>query len=309
MFEKYLDVYGTRFSYSQKTKFLKEIQKDLDTMGMESFVDKNRIHFSRVRNLMVGNFKNAKDVIIVPYDTPAMVFWPNYKYYPQEGMYFVKKHFVPGYVPMIIAYMILLCLIYVIPNYVSDTVQAFLFLFSTIYLVGLLKLIIKGFANRKNYTRNSAGIQMALEILENMDAKKRKECAFVFMDYACTKGHGAKTLQKYLEENHKNPQKLVINTIGSGEEICVGFSKGMRKNVNELIKKKSGMYKIHSKSLSEDDMYSTPMESLSQVLCISSGKMEENHFYAKDTASLKDHKVDQKIYNEIKNLIKEYLNV
>ena len=69
MENKYSKEFGVRFSWTQKSKFLKEIEKDLKELGYESSIHSKRIRFSKVRNLIVGNLKSAKKIVIVPYDS------------------------------------------------------------------------------------------------------------------------------------------------------------------------------------------------------------------------------------------------
>lgn len=308
MENKYSKEFGVRFSWTQKSKFLKEIEKDLKELGYESSIHSKRIRFSKVRNLIAGNLKSAKKIVIVPYDTPSLILWPNYKYYPLEGDYFIRKHFAPAFLPMIVAYFILLAMIYIFPQFLNDFAQVVLFLMAVAYLVVLLIFIIRGFACPHNRNRNDASIKMALDFIQAMDAKTKKEIAFVFMDHASMKGYGSQVFGEYLEELHKNPKKIVLNCVGRGEEIAIGFSKGMRKDAIELSRR-CKEYNIKTKSMSELDLMHTPAHALSDVLYISCGKFEEEHFVVYDTAGFKDKKIDEKRCEEVKNIVQTYIQM
>ena len=117
-----------------------------------------------------------------------------------------------------------------------------------------------------------------------------------------------KYIHKYLEELHKNPKKIVLNCIGRGEEIAIGFSKGMRKDAIELSRR-CKEYNIKTKSMSELDLMHTPAHALSDVLYISCGKFEEEHFVVYDTAGFKDKKIDEKRCEEVKNIVQTYIQM
>lgn len=307
MFEKYNTQYAKRFYKGQKRKFREAIQEDFKTLGYSSLVDERRIRMSKVSNLMIGNFKTAKNIIVVPYDTPSRIFWPNYKYYPQEGNYFMKKNFLPTYGPMLLSYAFLLFLVYVVPKYLPLEAQFVLFAISILYLIGVLTLIIKGFPNSKNAIRNTASIAMAYDIAEKLSTDKRKECAFVFMDYASVKSFGAQALEEFMKDRQRKTNKIILYCIGSGNEMSIGYAKGNRKEASDLSKRYKGSLKSSNRSMDVADCMNTPMDSLQNAIIVSTGETQDSHFCVKNTASSKDREYDKETYESIKNMVLDYL--
>lgn len=309
MERKYIDTFGIRHSYIQKTKFLKAMQKDVEALGYETYIHTKRMRLTRIRHLFVGNIKNAKKLVIVPYDTPTQVFWPNYKYYPIDGDMYIRKHFLPVFAPMVVAYAILLGMVYILPSLFPESMKTVLFYISVFYLFFLLAFIVFGFANKNNVNRNSASVCLAYEALQTLDAKKRRENAFVFVDSSILKGYGGKVLSAYLEEVHKNPIKLCLNCIGMGEEVCVGFSKGMRKEAQTLCKAYKGKKSIQTKSMNDSHKFNTPIDSLNDAMILSCGSFEEENFVVYNTASKKDVYVEEEHYKTMLEMLLTYLQM
>ena len=149
--------------------------------------------------------------------------------------------------------------------------------FSIFYFMFLLAFIVLGFANKNNVNRNSASICMALDLMEKLDVRKRKETAFVFMDSYIMKGFGGQVLASYLESVQKNPMKICLNCIACGEEVCVGFSKGMRKDAQTLAKAYKANKKIQTKTIQDAQKMHTPFDSLNDVINVSCGSFEEEN--------------------------------
>lgn len=309
MGRKYIDSFSVRHGMLAKNKFLKEIKNDVEALGYETNMYEKRMRLSKVRHLIVGNIKNAKKLVIVPYDTPTQVFWPKYKYYPMDGDMQLQKQFLPTFVPMIVGYVGLLALVYIFPDLLGETFKVPLYYFSIFYFMFLLAFIVLGFANKNNVNRNSASICMALDLMEKLDVRKRKETAFVFMDSYIMKGYGGQVLASYLESVQKNPMKICLNCIACGEEVCVGFSKGMRKDAQTLAKAYKGNKKIQTKTIQDAQKMHTPFDSLNDVINVSCGSFEEENFVVYNTASKKDTYLEEENYTAILEMMIAYLQM
>ena len=73
--EKYTKQFGTRFSRKQKNKFKDEIAKEFSELGYEMKEIEGRKWLNKAKDYFFGNIKNAKTVIVVPYDTPERKIW------------------------------------------------------------------------------------------------------------------------------------------------------------------------------------------------------------------------------------------
>lgn len=303
-----VEKYKVRFYRKQKMAFKNALCDKMETLGYQSEMLSKKIKLVQVDNILVGNFKTAKTIIVVPYDTPAKVFWFKNHYYPCNGEIQLKKSFMPVYAPLLLSYVVLLGLIYVLPTYVTlGANQLFLSIASTLYLSLLLTMIVKGFPNKNNAMRNSASIQIAYEIAQSIDDKKRKEVAFVFTDKNTTKVKGSIVLEEYMKSIKKGTEKICLYCIGEGSQMEIGFKKGLRKSANDLQKKYKGSQKPIVKGLSDGDVMQLPLEPLDNALQISTGELENNALVVKNSASKKDVSINDKLVAEIKEMLIQYI--
>lgn len=304
-----LEKYKVRFYRRQKLAFKNALCEKMEALGYQCEMLSKKIKMVQVDNILVGNFKQAKTIVVVPYDTPARVFWFKYLYFPCNGEKQLRKSFLPIYAPLLISYVILLGIIYILPTYISlGANQIVLSLASTLYLAVLLMMIVKGFANHKNATRNSAAISIAYDIASTLDERKRKEVAFVFTDKNTTKVKGSILLEDYMKSINKGTEKIVLYCIGGGNQIQVGYKKGSRKTANELVKKHNGEHKPIAKGLSDGDVMQLPLEPFDNALQISTGEMEDNTLVVRNTATSKDVEVNEELVEEVKGMVLGYLS-
>lgn len=306
MENKYLN-YGPRFSKREKRMFANEIIKDFEELGYEGIVDTKKTTFSSINNILVGNFKSARTLVVVPYDTPSKIFWPKYRYYLQDGKFMLKKNFGPVFGPMVIGYIILLIVTFYLPGLVSKEMQYIFSVVAITYLILMFVFFFKGFANRNNAVKNNASVQMAYDIAKSLRADQKKSVAFAFTDKNDSKMQGSKLLEEYMATLRKKPIKIVLYCIGRGNVVSIGYKKGIRKEVNEVIKKCKG--KVDTISLDEEECMQYPLEYLNNVMQISSGYLDdEKRLYIDNVCTNKDKEVDEEIIEKVRGMIVEYLN-
>ncbi len=300
--EKYVNTHPVYFYNKQKENFKDTIIEDFKTLGYEGeemFV-KNRI--VRVRNIIIGNIKSAKHMIIVPYDTPQRVFWSNYEYYPQNGSKILKKSFWPTYVPIIVCYLLLLALIYGLPILgVSSEITLFI---TALYFAFLSIFIWKGFPAKHNATRNNAAIASALQIANNLPTHKKKDVVFVFTDVTNMRLRGIKALDLYLKTKNKQHQKIILHCIGQSDTVQIGYSKGMRKMANALKKNSEARVCL----IEEQNAANLAMSFLKDAITISSGKIVGEDIVVYKTASNRDVQYNEEVLDTITNLVTQYVS-
>lgn len=295
------------FSKRDKLAFAETLIHDFNKLGYKGIVDHRKIGFKKVNNIMIGNFKTAKNIIIVPYDTPKRVFWPNYHFYPQNGELTMKKNFVPYYMPLIIAYLLLLAIVYVFPSWLNLHSQNLLFLVAFIYLIFLFVFIFRGFANHHNVVRTDTSIALAYEIAEELSSTSRKELAFVFSDANTIKMQGSEALEQFLMSISRNPNKIILYCIGKGDHISVAYRKGCRKHAQELIKKHKSKFTVDQKALDNTMSMQLPIEHLNNAMMISSGDIMNGELCVQGLCSNKDTVYDETILDDVKDMMIHYL--
>lgn len=302
--KKYLVEYGTRFTKSQKEKFAKEISEDFQQLGCKTHIQDLKIKTRKVQNILVGNFKTAKTILVVPYDTQSRIFYPNYKYYPQNGVKSMARNFLPIYGPMVLLYIFLLIIIYGLPM-IMDNSTSIVTLLTLLYFVVLLVFIWRGFSNKNNTTANNLSTLLALDIMESLPVKKRHELAIVFTDKNNPKMLGSKVLLKYMESINKNTAMFILYCLGQGDNISIAYQKSMKKQAQSLSKNSNMVQQI--KAIDKEESVQLPIHDLSNALMISSGIVEDGLLSVKGIRTSKDNSYTQSIYDEVKEMILQYI--
>ena len=294
------------FTKRQKMKFADSLIAKFDELGYKGNVESTRVGMKKVHNIMVGNFKTAKNIIVVPYDNPRKVLWPNYKMYVQNGTMSLKKNFIPYYTPMIICYLFLLAIVYIFPNYLSVEAKMLVSFIAVLYLAFLVLFVFRGFGNAHNTISRNTAINTAYELAQDLGSK-RKEVAFVFSDANTFKMQGSEALELYLQNIHRNPVKIVLYCLGQGDTLGIAYRKQVKKEVTTLMKKYKGTCKVHNRSLEMSDSLQLPMDHLSNAIMLSNGVMDKNDLVVKKVCCSKDNHYDDKLVEDVKQLVLNYL--
>lgn len=299
---------NVRFNKRGKIAFANDLITDFAEFNYKGVIDTRKVGLKKVHNILIGNFKTAKNVIVVPYDTPKKVLWPNYKFYPQNGDVAMKKNFLPYYMPLIIAYLVLLAIVYILPGMIEFKSQNILFSLAVLYLVFMMVMIFRGFANRNNAVRCNTSIALAYELAQDLSSNARKEVAFVFTDANTMKMQGSEALENFLLSINRRPNKIILYCIGKGDRISVAYRKGNRKNVQDMIKKNKCNYLVEQKVLDNSACVQLPMDHLDNAMMISSGEKVNNELCIKGLCSSKDRVYEETILDDVKQLLVNYLN-
>lgn len=302
--QKYITGAKVRFTKRAKLDYAQILLKDYEALGYQGMVKSARKGITSIVNVMVGNFKTAKKVIVVPYDTPSKVFWKNYKYYAQDGDHALKKNFIPIYTPMIIAYMVLLLMVYGLPMVLSESLQSWVFSFSSLYLIGVLILIIRGYANTHNTVRNNASLAVAYEYASSLSKEERKDVAFVFTGSNTSRMYGSLMLQEYLDEHNRKPLLIVLYCLGRGSLLSVAYDKGERKTALELTRHYEGNSQV--KAMDNAKKMQTPMEAFQGALMVSSGDIVDDYFCVMNTCSSKDKEYDESLLDNVVSMLLKF---
>lgn len=295
------------YTKKEKSQYASLCMDAFAQLGYKGEIDTSRIGMKKIRNIMIGNFKTAKHIIVVPYDAPRKVFWPNYTMYPQDGALSIKKNFIPNYTPMIICYLFLLAIVYLFPSYLSVNGKSFVSIIALVYLAFLAILVFRGFANKHNAVGRDGAIQVAYEVAKTLPNSKRREIAFVFTDANTFKMQGSEALEIYLQNIHRKPNKIVLYCLGQGDVLALGYRKGCRKVTQDLMKKYKGKCHVVSKVLETSDTVQLPMDYLNEAIMISNGTLLDNHVAIKKACTGKDKENDQDLLKEVKDMLIAYL--
>ncbi len=301
---KYLNEYTTRFTRTQKIDFAKSITQDFESLGCKTHIQDLKLKTSKVQNILIGNFKIAKTILVVPYDTQSRIFYPNYKYYPQNGLKSMSSNFLPIYGPMIFLYLLLLAIIYGLPMIMENT-TIIVSAITLFYFVLLLIFIWRGFSNKNNVSANNLSTVMALDLMESLPMNKRQELAIVFTDKNNPKMVGSKVLLKYMETINKNTNMILLYCLGQGDSISIAYQKSMKKQAQQLSKICD--YKHQLKAIDKEESIQLPIHELSNALMISSGTIKDGLLSVKNIRTHKDTDYQQEVYDKVKEMLIQHL--
>lgn len=299
-----------RFTKKQKRKASNYLVSEMEKLGYSCEITKHKKYFTHVENIIAGNLKQAKTILVVPYDTLSRVFWPKFIYYPLDGNKSASKALFPLYMPMFILYFVMLGFMYGVPA-ILPSIQAV----SAAYIVGILLLLliivllIKGFPSKHNAICNTSAIATALEFASSLEKEQRKNIAFVFTDQNSGKFYGASYLKQHLEEIKKSTMIISLNCVGAGGEVVVGYTKGQKKLAQTLVKGIDKKVHVSIKNIDQNMMVQSSMEYFSKGIVIASGKWDKNHnLYVDCLRRGKDKSIDENQLELIVEILKNLSN-
>lgn len=276
-YEKYLTTFGSRFTRREKNKFLHELDQQMALYELPSTHLTGKKWLRRCDSVVYGNLNHAKVVFNVPYDTPSKMLWFKNRYYPLNGEKTQKKGIVPMVLQVFLVYFVSLFLVFVTSAFADD---ANLALFATAALVMIVLFVSKvaflGIKNRKNYNMNGSGLLVALRLLEIMSPDMRKQVAFAFTDSHVATYLGERTLAEELKKRNRNPLVVALNTCGVGSVVGLGYSDGVRRNVQAMVKHAPKDKEIHTVKMSEGQLYLSAGMYFEKVIVVSAGELDAN---------------------------------
>lgn len=296
---------SVRFSKRQKQNAAAWISDEMEKQGYLCETIRHKKYFTSVRNIVAGNLKQAKTIIVVPYDTPSRVFWHKFLYYPLDGNLSARKSLFPMYVPIFLLYFLMLALMYGIPYFMPtpEAVSA-AYIAGIVLLVLIVALLAKGIPTRKNAIYH-AGVAAALELAASLEKEQKRNVAFVFTDQNSGKFYGAYYVRLRLDELKKSAQVITLNGVGAGGELVIGYTKGQKKNAQELIKAAGKHHRVASKSMDSEMLVQSAMQYFPKGIVVASGVYDEKHnLYIDRLRRNHDDQVDEKQLEVIVSMLK-----
>ena len=286
------------------------MDEDFKALGMEgSVLMKKRFSVFPRYDYVYGNLKQAKNILVIPYDTPERCLWYKNTYYVNNGTKNQNAGLVQTFVPIIVFYLLFVVLLYVLPPYFPTAgAQAAISLISLLLMALILVALTKGFPNKKNFNRNTSGILAALEIADAIGVDGRRKTAFVFTDANKGVFFGDMILKDELSFMNRNPNVIQLNCVGDGEELSIGYTQGNRKSANELVKCCKGDVKHEMCELKEEERQNSSMAHYKKGLLVTSGTMnEKGYLVTMKTASGKDCVLDDALIDTVTEMLKRFI--
>ncbi len=272
-----INSYNTRFYYRQKTKFIKYIQNNFDNVNIQKRL--------LLRNIIIGDPKKAKIIVMAHYDTP-----PN-----MALMLFFSQYFGTVLSQFIILILILLIM------FLTSALFGILglnFVINLLLIIMILQLIIP---NKNNTNDNTSGTIMTLLLAQKY--KNNNDICFVLTDF---EEYGLFGSLHFKQKYYSKQEVVVLDCVASGDEIAIINTSIKNKTLSNFFKNNS-KYKIKtikSKIIASDNMtFGTKATLISSV---SNSKFYGFHIPNMHTNS--DIIFDENIFNDIKDTTIKYLD-
>lgn len=296
---KYAVMMPIRFKINQKFLFISEVAKEYEMLGYETkaVIDKKR--GGKSLNLLIGDLKNADTIFISNYDTPQRNLARSFNYYPFDGVTSFASSFFPFYTPLLIGAITAFVIMWKgLPNvdFTNNFIQSFYIITLLVLTISISTILTKGIANKQNFNRNTSGVIGNLLLAEKFAGQKN--IAFVLTDMGCFNNKGDRMLQDALPKTLKDRKVVLLDCIGKGPRIGVGYRQPMKKDAETVIKNVENS-KTHITEMDESKIKYTSLAYYEKGMIVSTGKQQYDTFFVEDVCRGNDNNVDQKIILEV----------
>ena len=228
-----------RKTRAQKTAFSAWLSDELSSMGYKVKSEKGGI----ATNIIVGDPETAEILLSAHYDTPAVLFVPNF--------------LSPGNLPLFIFYQFVLSALIIaagaLAAWLVSFFAGFMWSVTAFYLVMLLLLLsmMIGPANKRTYNDNTSGVATLLSIAAALPKESRDKVCFLFFDFEELGMIGARAFAK---RHPDAAEKLLFNfdCVGDGNHMLFILPRKIRVD-SAFVEKLSSFF-----PLTDDLRFSVP---------------------------------------------------
>ena len=276
-----------RCTRRQKAIFCSQIIPLFEKLGYVVTFQKAQGMLDQTTNLVIGNIKTARTVVMCPYDTPTRTLFP-YKYYPFNWKNNLRQETIHLGINFVI-YLILGGLVFSILSYLSGAHTVFSAIGSVVFVLLILfsSALIGGLPNTVNLNKNSASLALVVWLAQQL-AESTCTC-FVLLDHNASSSAGLRLLAK--EESIQNKFVIYLDCVANGEEFAFVHDELATTDVNRLVDSFSDLV-ITDKLIPSDKKRETSLQFFPRMVHICVGSIERQRFVVKDTRSKKDFQVN-----------------
>ncbi len=275
--------YSQAVPYFQKLGFAVEIQEAASKVNQAS-------------NVIIGDMKKAKKIVLCPYDTPTKSIIP-FKYYPfnlgrnfrQENVNLLLSFFIYAAVGGLLFFFLNHFSVFNPSiNTIGTILLALLLFFST--------MVIGGIPNPVNFNKNSASVALIASLAQ--ERLNIKDTCFILLDKNTINSSGLKMLTK--DESLQNKILVYLDCLAFGEKMACIHKKDSDLEAKKLIASLPRM-EILEKVIGEDRGKDTNLQFFPKMIHICTGTIEKDWFLVRNTRSKKDFQVDMPRLEKIRD--------
>ncbi|MGX8833106.1 hypothetical protein ACWG0P_02750 [Amedibacillus sp. YH-ame6] len=227
-----------RFYRKEKIRFIKNIEQEFKTMGYATKILSPRGSKGKAIDLLIGDVKTAKKIIISSYDTPVKSFYL-YSYKPfdlrKRNIYYLLTTAVPLLVVSTLCFVF--STMYLKIEWMKGIFHWSDIALILVYLLGIIFIVryARGIPNGRNLDRNSSGVLAVLNLAKSLDDAQKEKTAFVLTDFGCINHLGDQMLKAYLNTYDKK-EFILLECIGNNEDMGVCYSPSLESTACKLDK-------------------------------------------------------------------------
>ena len=152
--------------------------------------------------------------------------------------------------------------------------------------------VLKGTANKVNFSRNSAAVAMVMELMEN---NQNPSVAYVLLDRNTVTYEGLKALKEKLQDTSK--EIILLDALAYGKDTCIAYNKNV--DISD--------FEHDTYILKEYQNPTNALQYFKNMIQISCGDIEDHMFVVKNTCTNKDYEIDMNRLEEIYQLLMTHI--
>lgn len=289
--------FPTRHNKNNKSIFLNFIINQLN----ENKIPNELIEFNNPKSfhLSIGNVEKADKIILANYDTSNTMLMSNYLYTPLDAkkvMTNERKNATLYAFTSLLFILAIILLTYNIRKY--STFIKIVVIIVDFVLAFIAYKFASGLPKKMNMNNNSAAIALLYKIVLNNNLNNK---AIILFDKSAMFSTDYKQLRDIIDI--KDKEILILDCIGSGENIYLYYKNKSSETVDNLVKRSET---IIPKALSEEDMRKTTVGMFSNPILVFSGDEIKNEIVVKDARIKMDYKINLENLEKIEKLILDF---
>lgn len=280
--------FANRSNAKKKVRFLNWAISYFQKLGYPIEIVNDKAKFGRVCDVIFGDLKKAKQVILVPYDTPLKFTIKKGGYYPLNKDKNRKVQLQNLLVQTLVS--------------ILWMGIAFLFMYASMKQEQVIKygmwvvccicffpafLFGKGIGNRYNFNRNTAAIAVAMDLAKD----KKDTLAYVFIDATTQSYKGYQLLVSKYEAVLAKQTIILLDCIGTSDPCHILTTQTCHEDALQPY-----WYSIDTDEHSVLSMFK-------HSYLLTRAKLEEEEWIVEHTGTKKDNRVDFPALEEDKQIV------
>jgi len=289
-------LFGKRYTDKQKERFILYMRNRAKESGLKFTLDTDRISGHTCRNIYLGNVKRANLLLTIPYDTSTGILWPNSQYYPINAQKNIVQNSIAKGLNFLLAIILIVSCYFFIFQYSATTggSSGILPMIGMLLVVLLDTKIIFGWANRNNYSRNSASIVVALECFKRLQPDS---VAVALLDDSCCGFGGYQQLSNYLIQKGWKKRIIALDCVANGQELHLHGLHGIPK-----------IEDVQDHQICSENQKQSVLELFPDSLILTGGQQVNGETVIFNTRNGKDCQIDLDKMERVVNIICKLAN-